>query len=142
MDEPEYEKEIQRRNRRSILHMRIYVKEREKKESLSADSSADQSDALTSDICHVRCLPETGALFVSCAVLSGLSSLHIHTIGSDRLRILESSLPVIDIRAEESTAIQSMFNGCSTTSFFSLRHHQMFHSGKDFVGLPLEVKRK
>lgn len=60
-----------------------------------------------------------------------------------------SSLPVIDLHAEESTIIQSMFNACSTTGFFYLRHHsllelqhRMFQLSKDFFRLPLEVKEQ
>ena len=60
-----------------------------------------------------------------------------------------SSLPIIDLHAEESTIIQSVFNACSTTGFFYLRHHsllelqhRMFQLSKDFFRLPLEVKEQ
>ena len=60
-----------------------------------------------------------------------------------------SSLPVLDLRADEASIIQSMFNACSSTGFFYLRHHplldlqrRMFHLAKEFFALPLEVKEK
>jgi isopenicillin N synthase-like dioxygenase len=60
-----------------------------------------------------------------------------------------SSLPIIDLQAEDSTIISAMFNACSTTGFFYLRHHQltdlqcrMFQLAKEFFHLPLDIKER
>ena len=60
-----------------------------------------------------------------------------------------ASLPIIDLQQDESTIIQSIFDACSTTGFFYLRHHnllekqqQMFALAKEYFNLSVEVKEK
>ncbi|CAF1318514.1 unnamed protein product [Rotaria sp. Silwood1] len=60
-----------------------------------------------------------------------------------------SSLPIIDLKADESTIIQSILNACSTTGFFYLRNHnlldaqeRMFKLAKEFFRLPLNIKEQ
>jgi len=60
-----------------------------------------------------------------------------------------SSLPIIDLKADESTIIHSILNACSTTGFFYLRNHNlldaqqhMFKLAKEFFRLPLNIKEQ
>jgi isopenicillin N synthase-like dioxygenase len=60
-----------------------------------------------------------------------------------------SSLPIIDLKADESTIIDSIFTACSTTGFFYLRNHNlldaqqhMFKLAKEFFRLPLNIKEE
>lgn len=67
-----------------------------------------------------------------------------------RLRQMSfASLPMVDLQADESAIIQSMFEACSTTGFFYLRNHplrplqeRMFDLAKEFFRLPSEIKEK
>ncbi|UJR15946.1 hypothetical protein I4U23_002866 [Adineta vaga] len=60
-----------------------------------------------------------------------------------------SSLPIIDLKDDETIIIQSMLNACSTTGFFYLRNHgllaaqqRMFTLAKEFFRLPLNIKNE
>jgi isopenicillin N synthase-like dioxygenase len=60
-----------------------------------------------------------------------------------------SSLPIIDLKADESTIIHSIFNACSTTGFFYLRNHnlldaqqRMFKLAKEFFRSPSNIKEE
>ncbi|CAF3372463.1 unnamed protein product [Rotaria sp. Silwood2] len=60
-----------------------------------------------------------------------------------------SSLPIIDLKADEATIIQSISSACSTTGFFYLRNHslldaqeRMFKLAKEFFCLPLNTKEQ
>lgn len=60
-----------------------------------------------------------------------------------------SSLPVVDLKDDQSTIVKSIFQAGSTTGFFYLRNHpllkaqqQMFQLAKQFFQLPMEVKEQ
>ncbi|CAF1024050.1 unnamed protein product [Adineta steineri] len=60
-----------------------------------------------------------------------------------------SSLPIIDLKADESIIIQAILNACSTTGFFYLRNHNlldaqehMFKLAKEFFRLPSNIKEQ
>lgn len=60
-----------------------------------------------------------------------------------------SSLPIIDLRDDESSIVRVMRDACSTTGFFYLRNHnldesqrRMFALSQDFFRLPLQVKEE
>ena len=60
-----------------------------------------------------------------------------------------SSLPIIDLQADDSTIIRSIFDACSTTGFFYLRNHSLlasqqrvFQLAEEFFRLPLAVKEQ
>ena len=60
-----------------------------------------------------------------------------------------SSLPIIDLKDDQSTIVKSIFQACSTTGFFYLRNHplldaqqQMFQLAKQFFQLPLNIKEQ
>ncbi|CAF2986531.1 unnamed protein product [Rotaria socialis] len=58
-----------------------------------------------------------------------------------------SSLPIIDLKADESTIVDSILNACSTTGFFYIRNHDLFNAqqhmfelSKEFFQLPSDIK--
>lgn len=60
-----------------------------------------------------------------------------------------SSLPIIDLKAEESTIIDSILNACSTTGFCFVRNHDLldiqqriFELTKEFFRLPSNIKEQ
>ena len=60
-----------------------------------------------------------------------------------------ASLPIIDLKEDESTIIHSIFNACSITGFFYIRNHnlldaqqRMFKLAKEFFRLPLNIKEQ
>ncbi|CAM4899937.1 unnamed protein product [Rotaria socialis] len=60
-----------------------------------------------------------------------------------------SSFPIIDLKADRSTIVQSLLNACSTTGFFYLRNHnlhgaqeRMFSLAEAYFRLPLAIKEQ
>lgn len=60
-----------------------------------------------------------------------------------------SSLPIVDLKEDESNIIDAIFKACSTTGFFYLRNHnlldaqhRMFKIAKDFFQLPSHIKEQ
>ena len=59
------------------------------------------------------------------------------------------TLPIIDLKDDETTIIRSIFHACSTTGFFYLRNHSllaaqesMLSLSKQYFHLPIEIKKK